>query len=205
MSVNTQYLKSCFLSLIVTLVYILLGIKAFKIPESADHLSFFIVSIACVFISGLITPLAFVLKDKVVTDEVEDARPDDKPIDLPNTLKTAAPAQSRPQKVAQPQQHKTSLNFIPMPEDDSAVCDIFIGNIPFALNEFELKKLIFSATQNICSLKIPKDPKTKKRKNFAFVRVLKEDRDLFISKLNNREVKGRKLSVKEANSKTISA
>lgn len=204
MSVNTQYLKSCFLSLIVTLVYVAVALKGFKLePEP----SFLITSTIFVFMSGLIAPLAFTLKDKIVTDEIENARPDDAPIDLPKNLKTSLSNQvntNKPQNSSEPPQ-KTYFSFIPMPDDESAVCDIFIGNIPFALNEFELKKILFGVSKNICSIKIPKDPKTKKRKNFAFVRVLSTEKDSFISGLNGREVKGRKLSVKEANNRTISA
>ena len=92
-----------------------------------------------------------------------------------------------------------------MPTDESEFCDIFIGNIPFSLNELEIKKLVFNTGVDIYSLKLPKDPKTKKRKNYAFVRVSASAKDNFIGLLNNKEVKGRKLSVKEANSRTVSA
>ena len=204
MSVNIQYLKSCFLSLIVTLVYVVVALKGFKFePE----LSFLITSTIFVFISGLIAPLAFTLKDKIVTDEIENARPDDAPIDLPRDLKKSVSNQATAGRSPDSSEHqqKTYFSFIPTPADESAVSDIFIGNIPFALNEFELKKILFGVSKNICSIKIPKDPKTKKRKNFAFVRVLSTKKDSFISGLNGREVKGRKLSVKEANNRTISA
>ncbi|WP_051621769.1 RNA-binding protein [Ruminobacter sp. RM87] len=213
MSMKKQYLKSCFLSLVITLVYVCVYTKCaftniFELPLT------FWLTVIFVFISGIVSPLAFVLKNRIVTDKVENPRPDDRPIDLPRSFATKNHGQSivkdKNSVRSNSENHtqhgiKQNFSFKAMPTDESEFCDIFIGNIPFSLNELEIKKLVFSTGVDIYSLKLPKDPKTKKRKNYAFVRVSASAKDNFISLLNNKEVKGRKLSVKEANSRTVSA
>ena len=75
---------------------------------------------------------------------------------------------------------------------------LFIANIAHELSEQELNQLLTQYGQ-VSALKLPVDPQTGKRKGYGFV----EMRDTAqaqkaIEALNETEVKGRKLSVKES-------
>lgn len=75
---------------------------------------------------------------------------------------------------------------------------LFIANIPHQLTEPELNQLITQYGQ-VTLLKLATDPQTGKRKGFGFVEMRDRGQaQKAIDSLNDLELHGRKLSVKEA-------
>jgi RNA recognition motif-containing protein len=78
---------------------------------------------------------------------------------------------------------------------------IFIANLPHKLEESELKKMLTQFGQ-VASVKLATDAETGKRKGFGFIEMpVKEQAKAAIAALNEKEVYGRKLSLKEAEEK----
>lgn len=75
---------------------------------------------------------------------------------------------------------------------------LYVGNIPFSLNEEELHN-VFSQFGEVSSVKIIKDKFTGKSKGFAFVEMSSSEAgNNAVSQVNGMEVKGRQLKVNEA-------
>jgi RNA recognition motif-containing protein len=75
---------------------------------------------------------------------------------------------------------------------------IFIANLPHKLEEAELKTMLTQFGQ-VASVKLVSDPETGKRKGFGFVEMpVMEQAKAAITALNEKEVYGRKISLKEA-------
>ena len=75
---------------------------------------------------------------------------------------------------------------------------IFIANLPHKLEEAELKTMLTQFGQ-VASVKLITDLETGKRKGFGFVEMpVMEQAKAAITALNEKEVYGRKLSLKEA-------
>ena len=75
---------------------------------------------------------------------------------------------------------------------------LFIANVPHQLEEAELKKMLTQFGQ-VASVKLLTDAETGKRKGFGFVEMPVNDQaKAAITALNEKEVFGRKISLKEA-------
>src|SRR5471030_1145120 len=75
---------------------------------------------------------------------------------------------------------------------------IFIANLPHKLEEAELKTMLTQFGQ-VASVKLVTDAETGKRKGFGFVEMpVSEQAKAAITALNEKEVYGRKISLKEA-------
>ena len=75
---------------------------------------------------------------------------------------------------------------------------IFIANLPHKLEESELKKMLTQFGQ-VASVKLVTDAETGKRKGFGFVEMPVNDQaKAAITALNEKEIYGRKISLKEA-------
>ena len=75
---------------------------------------------------------------------------------------------------------------------------IFIANLPHKLEESELKKMLTQFGQ-VASVKLVTDAETGKRKGFGFVEMPVNDQaKAAITALNEQEIYGRKISLKEA-------
>lgn len=75
---------------------------------------------------------------------------------------------------------------------------IFIANIPYKLDEAELKTMLTQFGQ-VASVKLVTDAETGKRKGFGFIEMPVSDQaKAAITALNEKEIYGRKLSLKEA-------
>ena len=75
---------------------------------------------------------------------------------------------------------------------------IFIANLPHKLEESELKKMLTQFGQ-VASVKLVTDAETGKRKGFGFVEMpVSEQAKAAITALNEQEIYGRKISLKEA-------
>jgi RNA recognition motif-containing protein len=75
---------------------------------------------------------------------------------------------------------------------------IFIANVPHKMDEPELKTMLIQFGQ-VASVKLVTDAETGKRKGFGFVEMpVKEQAKAAITALNEKEIYGRKLSLKEA-------
>ena len=75
---------------------------------------------------------------------------------------------------------------------------IFIANLPHKLEEAELKTMLTQFGQ-VASVKLVTDVETGKRKGFGFVEMpVMDQAKAAITALNEKEVYGRKLSLKEA-------
>ena len=75
---------------------------------------------------------------------------------------------------------------------------IFIANLPHKLEEIELKTMLTQFGQ-VASVKLVTDAETGKRKGFGFVEMpVMDQAKAAIAALNEKEVYGRKISLKEA-------
>ena len=72
---------------------------------------------------------------------------------------------------------------------------LFVGNLPFVLNEDDLK-VLFERFGPVTSVKIPTDRETGRKRGFAFVEMeTSEAADTAITALNERPVEGRNILV----------
>lgn len=182
MSYFHNYLKSCFITLILALVYLFIN-KFFFDLNSFDEKSFVIIfSCIFIFIVGLVSPLTFFLAGKYTTTIKEDARP-----------------HLSSQKNTQSNVSKKNTNFPSATEINEEVITLYLGNIPFRMNENALKELLSQYGGNIYSIHLSRDPKTKKRKGIAFVKLSKEPALKAIEALNGTSLMGRNIVVKIAN------
>ncbi len=79
---------------------------------------------------------------------------------------------------------------------------LYVGNLPMAMSETELKEL-FSEAGHVASAKIITDRQTGQPRGFGFVEMeTKLEGQKAISMLNGREVEGRVLAVNEARPQT---
>jgi len=74
---------------------------------------------------------------------------------------------------------------------------IYVGNIPFSMDESGLRNL-FSEFGEINTLNVIMDRDTGRPRGFAFVEMPDGDAKKAISALHEREVDGRRLNVNEA-------
>ena len=75
---------------------------------------------------------------------------------------------------------------------------LFIANIPYKLEEAELKQILVQYGQ-VASIKLVTDPQTGKREGFGFIEMPVQDQaQKAISGLNDKEIYGRKLALSEA-------
>ncbi len=78
---------------------------------------------------------------------------------------------------------------------------LFIGSLPWSVNDAELKTL-FEPYGNVQSAKVITDKQTRRSKGFGFVEFETEAQaSAAINALNESEVKGRKIVVSQAKSK----
>jgi RNA recognition motif-containing protein len=79
---------------------------------------------------------------------------------------------------------------------------LYVGNLPMAMTETELKDL-FTEAGNVASAKIITDRQTGQPRGFGFVEMeTKLEGQKAISMLNGRQVEGRVLAVNEARPQT---
>ncbi len=71
----TKYLKSCFIAFIISLLYIIF-VTRFIDDIAEDSGIFVILSTSLIFISGVLSPLTFLMSGKYTTARKEAARPD---------------------------------------------------------------------------------------------------------------------------------
>jgi RNA recognition motif-containing protein len=78
---------------------------------------------------------------------------------------------------------------------------LFIGSLPWSVNDAELKSL-FEPYGNVQSAKVITDKQTRRSKGFGFVEFETEaEASAAINALNDTEIKGRKIVVSEAKPK----
>jgi len=78
---------------------------------------------------------------------------------------------------------------------------LFIGSLPWSVNDAELKSL-FEPYGNVQSAKVITDKQTRRSKGFGFVEYETEaEASAAINALNETEIKGRKIVVSEAKPK----
>src|SRR3954463_4216570 len=79
---------------------------------------------------------------------------------------------------------------------------LFVGNLPFSTDERRLEE-IFAAIGPVDTVNIVRDQMTGRARGFAFVEMQTDEAaQSAIQKLNDTELDGRKLAVKEARPKT---
>ncbi|MEZ5315599.1 MAG: RNA-binding protein [Chlamydiales bacterium] len=75
---------------------------------------------------------------------------------------------------------------------------LYVGNLPFSVDEQGLKKL-FSKYQSIVSVQLISDRETGRSKGFGFVEINNDDEATnAIQELNGKDVEGRGIVVNEA-------
>jgi RNA recognition motif-containing protein len=80
--------------------------------------------------------------------------------------------------------------------------NIYLGNLPYNINEDELMEL-FEEYGNVSTVKLITDKFTGKSKGFGFVEMPSDDdAKKAIEELNGKEVKGRNITVNQAREKT---
>lgn len=80
------------------------------------------------------------------------------------------------------------------------ILDIYVGNLPYRLNESELKGA-FEEFGEVSRAKIVKDRETNRSKGFGFVEMSDDNALKAIEKLDGKELFGRTLRVNEAKPK----
>ena len=83
-------------------------------------------------------------------------------------------------------------------DEQSSGCKVYVGNLPFSVNEEELKKL-FSSYGKISEVSLISDKFSGRSKGFGFVTFANsEDAQTAISEMNDKDMQGRPLKVSEA-------
>lgn len=82
-------------------------------------------------------------------------------------------------------------------ENNGEVTTLYVGNLPYRVNEQAVKDYFDSVT-NVKSVRLLRDRKTGKRKGFGFVEVPEKDVDEIINKLNDSQFEDRTLKVRVA-------
>ncbi|MCC2607881.1 RNA recognition motif domain-containing protein [Planctobacterium marinum] len=80
---------------------------------------------------------------------------------------------------------------------DSEVATLYVGNLPYRVNEQTVKDY-FDKVTNVNSVRLLRDRKTGKRKGFGFVEIPANDVDKVVKKLNDSEFEDRTLKVRIA-------
>ncbi|MEN6319437.1 MAG: RNA-binding protein [Syntrophaceae bacterium] len=76
--------------------------------------------------------------------------------------------------------------------------NIYVGNLPFAITEEDLRQA-FGSFGQVASASIIKDKSSGQSKGFGFIEMpVAEEAQAAISGMNGKEMKGRKLNVNEA-------
>ena len=75
--------------------------------------------------------------------------------------------------------------------------NLYVGNLPFNATEEELREL-FAGYGQVTSVAVIKDKFTGKSRGFAFVEMPDEDAQKAIQGLNNKDFKGRNMTVNPA-------
>jgi RNA recognition motif-containing protein len=76
---------------------------------------------------------------------------------------------------------------------------LFVGNIPFATTEAELRELFGHSGGRVTSVRVILDHETGRSKGYAFVEMsTSQEADKAIQELNNRSLGGRTIVVAEA-------
>ena len=79
--------------------------------------------------------------------------------------------------------------------------DIYVGNLPYRLDESELRKA-FEEFGSVSRAKIVTDRETNRSKGFAFVEMSDEDALKAIKALDGKELFGRTLRINEAKARS---
>ena len=74
---------------------------------------------------------------------------------------------------------------------------LFVGNLPFSMNEQELQQTFSINGLTIQSVRIVLDRATQRPRGFAFVEVQDEQADAFIKEWNTRPLQGRPVHVEK--------
>lgn len=75
---------------------------------------------------------------------------------------------------------------------------LYVGNLPFSMNDNGLKELFSDAGFNVESSVVIIDRMNNRSKGFGFVEVSDEDMDKAIQALNGKDIEGRAIVVNEA-------
>ena len=76
---------------------------------------------------------------------------------------------------------------------------LFVGNLPFSVDESELRELFSQNDRNVAEVKLITDRDTGRPRGFGFVEMASsEEADQAIRELNGYELQGRQLNVNEA-------
>lgn len=113
-SSSKQYFKSCYVAFVLSLAYFTI----LKVTALNLELTFIIFSTISVLIVGMLTPLTFVFSGKIVTDEIETARPDETPINIPPAIKKRRITSSRVHDNALNSDLRSSPSDSQSPEDN---------------------------------------------------------------------------------------
>lgn len=86
-------------------------------------------------------------------------------------------------------------------EQSGEYSTLYVGNLPYRLNEQAVKEHFASFTQ-VKSVRLLRDRKTGKRKGFGFIEVPVKETDKVIQKFNDSEFEDRTLKVRVAKDRT---
>jgi RNA recognition motif-containing protein len=80
---------------------------------------------------------------------------------------------------------------------------LFVGNLPFSIDESELRELFGTNDRNVAEVKLITDRDTGRPRGFGFVEMgSNEEADQAIRELNGHELQGRQLNVNEAHERS---
>ena len=209
-SSSKQYLKSCYVAFVLSLAYF----TVLKVTALNLELTFIIFSTISVLIVGMLTPLTFVFSGKIVTDEIENARPDETPINIPPAIKkrhissndmrnnvfnrkqssehhythnATMKGMTSPSPHNSTVQPKRQYQFMELPEDTTKISTIFIHNISQKCNNSQLYNMLFKIDPQIYSIEKLRDRHSPKTKFFAILKVPNSQKDKFVTALHQKK------------------
>lgn len=94
----------------------------------------------------------------------------------------------------------------PEPKDkrENLMTKLFVGNLPFSMNEQELQETFSQGGLTIQSVRIVLDRATQRPRGFAFVELPDEQVEAFIKEWNTRPLQGRPVHVEKAQDRASS-
>ncbi|MGN1394361.1 MAG: RNA recognition motif domain-containing protein [Succinivibrionaceae bacterium] len=199
-----NYIASCFISILFSLLYLLIFTKFSGTAVLPLANNYFLI-ITCIYILfvGIITPLTFKYSNKITTNYKEDARPH--MTDKSDIIEECAKNESS----------KTKKSFIknileqnqtlskPILINDEEYITLYLGNIPFKMNENDITELLKQFGGKINSIYISKDFVTKRKKGIAFVQITKTAGLNAIKQLEGAIIMGRTIVIKIANERKM--
>lgn len=198
-----NYMKSCFISLIFTLVFIII-VTRFFLDKSTVYIS---LTASLIFICGITSPLAFYFAGKYTTTIKESARPHIVKAKN-NTTNVEIKKNNESQKIIEQQQpvpvsKQKNISDTQNITNHIQLMLIYISGISQSCKSNNIRILFNSYSKDIYDLKIIKDRKTFRNKGIGFIKMPSVAGKKAIKELNGKSFYGSTITLREASQDDI--